>query len=112
MEFNKVLNGIAKYLSKEVLSNMNSWQSALSRVAVARIINNSGNIHKMLTENAFIKTFGVFDDSGNVDIDGLISDLKTAIREKGYIEFELPLFGTFKFVESDVDKMHSYIRSV
>lgn len=112
MEFNKVLNGISKYLSKEIIPNMNSWQSTLSRVAVARLLNNSENLKKMLTENAFIKTFGIFDDSGNVDIDGLAADIKTAIREKGYIEFELPLFGNFKFVESDIDKMISYIRNV
>ena len=112
MEFNKVLNGLAKYLGKEVFANMNSWQSTLSRVAVARLLNNSENLKKMLTENGFLKTFGIFDDSGNVDIDGLANDIKTAIREKGFIEFELPLFGNFKFIESDIDKMISYIRSV
>ena len=112
MEFNKIINGLAKYLGKEVFTNMNSWQSLLSRVAVARLLNNSENIHKMLTENAFIKTFGVFDSEGNVDLDGLITDIKSAIREKGFIEFDLPLFGHFKFNEADVDKLNSYIRSV
>ena len=112
MEFEKVLNGIVKYASKEVFVNMNSWQSALSRVAAARLINNAQNIKEMLSANAFIKTFGIFDDNGNVDLESLIADVKTAIREKGCIEFELPLFGKFKFIESEVDKMHSYIRSV
>lgn len=110
MEFNRVLNGAVKYLNKEVVPNMNDWQGFLARIATARVLNNSDNIKKTLANNVYIKTFAVFDESGNVDIDGIINDLKTAIREKGYIEFELPMFGKFKFVESDIDKLHSYIR--
>ena len=110
MEFNRVINGIVKYLNSEVVPNMNEWQGFLARMATARVLNNTENIKKMLADNVYIKTFAVFDDNGNVDIDGLINDLKTAIKDKGYIEFELPMFGRFKFIESDIDNLHSYIR--
>ena len=110
MEFNRVINGIVKYLNREVIPNMNEWQGFVARMGTARILNNTDNLKKLLADNVYVKTFAIFDEHGNVDIDGLINDLKTAIKDKGYIEFELPMFGKFKFIESDIDNLHSYIR--
>lgn len=110
MEFEKVLNGIIRFLNKEIIDQMNSWQEVIARVGMARIINNGAGIKKMLVENPFLKTFAIADENANIDVDGLMNDIKTAIREKGYIEFNLPLFGNFKFTESDIDRLYSYIR--
>ena len=49
---------------------------------------------------------------GNVDVDGLMEDLKTIIKDKGVVEIDIPLFGTFKFNENDINTLNSYIRSV
>jgi hypothetical protein len=110
MEFEIVLNGIIKFLNKEILSQMNSWQEIMARVAMARAINNAEEIKKMLTRNPFLKTFAIADENAIIDVEGLVNDIKTAIRDKECIEFDLPLFGKFKFVESDIDLLYSYIR--
>lgn len=112
MEFNKVVHGIARYINKEIFPNMNNWQEALARIAVSRFLNNVDAVKETILNNGFIKTFAFFDENEQLDVDGLINDLKSAIREKGFIEFELPLFGKFKFTESDVDVLHSYVRGV
>lgn len=110
MQFNQVINGIAKYLNKQIFPNMNSWQETLARVFVSRFMNNQAKVKQMLEENPFIRTFAIFDENGEVDVEGIMADVKTAIREKGCIEFELPLFGYFKFTENDVDVLHNYIK--
>lgn len=110
MEFEKVLNGIIKFLNKEIIGKMNSWQEMIARVGMARMINNAEGIKKMLTQNPFLKTFAIADENAVIDVEGLVNDIKTAIRDKGSIELDLPMFGKFKFVESDVDCLHSYIR--
>ena len=110
MEFETVLNGIIKFLNKEILNQMNSWQEMVARVAIARVINNAEEIKKMLTQNPLLKTFAIADENAIIDVDGLVDDIKTAIHDKGCIELDLPMFGKFKFVESDVDLLHSYIR--
>ena len=110
MEFEKVLNGIIRFLNKEIIDQMNSWQEVIARVGIARLINNAEEIKKMLTQNPILKTFAIADENANIDVDGLVNDLKTAIRDKGSIELSLPLLGKFKFVESDVDLLHSYIK--
>lgn len=112
MEFNTVLNGIVKYVDKEIIVGMNPLQEVVARVAMARIINNAESIKSMLSGNAFARTFAISDQNGNIDVDGLSCDLKRAISTKGCLEIEIPMFGKFKFVESDVDTLRSYIGGV
>lgn len=109
MEFEKVLNGILKYMDGEIYSGMNDWQEMAARIAVSRMMKSSDKLKNALCNNTFIRTFAIIDENGSVDIDGLYSDLKEQVNNKGKIEVTLPLFGTFKFTASDVDKLYSAI---
>lgn len=109
MEYNKVINGIVKYIDREIVPNMNEWQEVVARIAMSRFVNNSNVLKDSLTHNSFVRTFAIIDETGNVDVEGLANDLKEQIRKKGKIEFTLPIFGTFKFVESDIDKLRMII---
>ena len=112
MEFEKIINGIIKYINKEIIPNMNSWQEVLARLALARLTNNSEVIKKSIISNPIIKTFAIVDENEHFDIDGLINDAKTIVREKGVFEIDVPLFGKFKFTENDISLLHSHIRGV
>ena len=109
MEFEKVLNGIIKYLNNEIYVGMNDWQEMLARIAVSRIISNGHNLKNMLIENPFIKTFAIMDENGNVDLEGLIKDIRMQLEQKEKISFSLPVFGKFTFTVSDIDKLHRTI---
>lgn len=109
MNIDRVLNGVVKYMDREILSSMNDWQEFLARLAMARLLGNK-NLETMLLDNPYVKTFAIIDENGNVDVDGLHRDFKTLIQSKGKIEIALPLFGTYTFNESDVDKLFNCIR--
>ena len=109
MNFEKVIRGIVKYINAEMYKNMSEWQEFAARLAVARMVNNPQNLKDSLANNMFIKTFAIFDEEGNVDIDGLLRDLKHIIEDKGKVSFEIPMFGKFTFETADVDKLHRYI---
>lgn len=109
MEFNKVINGIIKYIDREIIPSMNEWQEVVARIAMSRFVNNSNVLKDGLTNNSFVRTFAIIDDNGNVDVNGLANDLKEQIRKKGKIEFTLPIFGTFRFVEADIEKLRLVI---
>lgn len=110
MNFDRVLNGIMKYLDKEVFSNMNDWQEMLARIAVSRLIGNSEQLKATIIHNPFVRTFAIVDENENVDIDGLYKDIKEQIKAKGKLEFALPMFGTFRFTETDIDKLYNTIK--
>lgn len=109
MNIDRVLNGVVKYMDREILSSMNDWQEFLARLAMARLLGNK-NLESMLLDNPYVKTFAIIDENGNVDVDGLHRDFKALIQGKGKIEIALPLFGTYTFNETDVDKLFNCIR--
>ena len=109
MTFEKVLDGVLRYLNSEVYSGMNDWQEVLARMAVGRFVGDPEKLKTMLLNNGMVRTFGVMDSDGNVDVDGLLRDLKAQIEQKGKLSFALPVFGTFTFKPEDVDKLHQMI---
>jgi hypothetical protein len=108
MNFDRVLNGVARYLDREIYANMNDWQEIIARLAVSRILGNKA-LEDTLKNNSYIRTFAIMDESGNVDVDGLYRDLKKLVQSKGKVEFELPMFGKFTFAEGDVDCLYNCI---
>ena len=109
MNFEKVIHGIVKYLDKEIYNNMTDWQEVLARIAVGRMIGDTSELKRTLMQNAFVKTFAIMDEHGNVDVDGLMRDLKNQISHKGKIDITIPLLGTFTFTADDVDELHRTI---
>jgi hypothetical protein len=108
-EFEKVMDGISKYINNEIYSEMNDWQEFMARVMIGRIINNHEEVKEMLVNNGYIRTFGIIDSSGMVDVESLASDIKREIERKEKITFNLPLFGTYTFKPMDVDVLYRTI---
>lgn len=109
MPFETVINGIIKYMDKEIFSAMNDWQEMLARIATSRMLANAEQIKTLLNGNTFLKTFAIMDVNGNVDIVNLLNDVQTYLRSKGTMEVNLPMFGKFRFTEADVNKLRTYI---
>lgn len=109
MSFERILNGIVRYLNCEVFGKMNEWQEMFARIAVSRLIANPDALKRAVIDNAFIKTFGIIDADGNIDVNGLLQDMRTHISQKGKLTISLPMFGTFTFGVEDVDKLYNMI---
>ena len=109
MHFDRVINGIIRYLNAEVYIGLNDWQEMMARVAVSRLLARKDHLRDALVANPFVKTFGIIDDAGMVDVDGLMNDIRMQIAEKGKLEITIPMFGKFTFRESDVDRLRQMI---
>jgi hypothetical protein len=108
-KFEKVIDGISKYIDSEMYSGMNDIQEFTARVIIGRIINNQEEIKQNFVENGFIRTFGFVDGDGMVDVDGLMADIKKEIQRKEKITFSIPMFGKVTFKPSDVDHLYRHI---
>jgi hypothetical protein len=109
VEFEKVIDGIVKYIDVELLPKMNSLQDFTARVLIGRIINNTETLKNTLVNNGYIRTFGIVDSDGLIDVEGLAEDIKKEISRKGEISLEIPLIGKLTFVPTDVDVLHRMI---
>ena len=110
MQFEHVINGILKYIDKEIYPGMNDLQEIGARIAISRLVNNSGKLKDFLSNNGFIRTFAVINESGDVDVDGLFQDIIEQVDKKGKIEFSIPMFGKFKFTTKDFENLYATIK--
>lgn len=108
-EFNRVIDGISRYIDAEIYSKMNELQEFAARVLIGRFISNEDTVKESLVNNGFIRTFGIIDADGMIDVITLAKDIKREIARKGKISFEIPMFGTMSFVPEDVDSLFRYI---
>lgn len=105
-EFEKVIDGMSRYINNEIYEGMNDLQEFAARVIVGRIINNQENVKEMLINNGFIRTFGIIDDEGMVDVYSLANDIKREISRQEKISFNVPMFGKMTFKPCDVDALY------
>ena len=109
MKFEKVLDGISKYIDGEIYGMLNDWQEIMARMAVGRLIGNRDVLKQKIMENPLLMSFALIDADGNMEVDRFLEDLKQVIAQKGGLKLTIPLFGNLKFVDTDVDQLRKYI---
>lgn len=109
-KFEKVIDGLSKYIDREIYSGMNDLQEICARVIVGRVIGNTESLKKMLTENGILRTYGIIDGEGMVDVDALARDVKREMEKKGKIVISIPMFGNLTFIPPDIDVICNYIK--
>ena len=109
MEFNRVIDGLTRYLNNNLFSKMNDWQEVLARIAVGRIIGNPEALKQSLAANGIVRTFAIMDSEGNVDLEPIMRDLKREVERKGKLSFDIPMFGKISFLPQDIDEIYREI---
>ncbi len=109
IKFEAVLDGIAKFMDREIYSGMNDWQEVIARVTIGQIFENRAVVKESFINNGLVRTFGIIDENGDVEIERLASSLKTEIQRKEKLTFKVPLFGSLTFHPSDVDSLYEMI---
>lgn len=109
VKFEAVLDGAAKYMDREIYPGMNDWQEVIARVTVGQIFENRAAVKESFINNGLIRTFGIVDENGDVEIERLASSLKKEIRRKEKLSFKIPMFGNLTFHPSDVDTLYEMI---
>ena len=109
VKFENVIDGVNRYLDKEIYGNLNDLQEFLARLAVARINQNADLIKTSLMNNGLARTLCIVDSEGMVDVDSLSQDIKREIDRKGNIQVEIPMIGKLTFRSVDVDVLRDLI---
>ena len=109
VKFENVIDGVNRYLDKEIYGNLNDLQEFLARLAVARINQNADLIKTSLMNNGLARTLCIVDSEGMVDVDSLSQDIKREIDRNGSIQVEIPMIGKLTFRSVDVDVLRDLI---
>ena len=109
VKFEAVVDGINRYLDKEIYGNLNDLQEFAARIVVGRINQNTEAIKASLMSNGFIKTLCIIDSEGMVDIDSILQEVKREVDRKGHIQIDIPMIGKLTFCSADVDVLRDQI---
>jgi hypothetical protein len=107
--FNTLLDGVSRYIDNEIMSGMNDLQEIVARIAIGRVWDNKDSIRKSLVDNGIIRSLGIIDSDGDVNVDILFGEIKKEIERKGKLTIAIPMFGKITFMPNDVDTLKSYI---
>ena len=108
-KFEKVVEGLSKWIGDEVYMKMNDLQEIVARMFIGRVVTNESKIKDALVNNGIIRSFGFIDGDGMVDVDELFAELKREIERKGRLVINIPMIGKLTFVPGDVDNLYNYI---
>lgn len=110
--FDKVQKGVAAYLDAEVMPAFKNdgWKRVLVGTAIGMALNKSANYIPVLQENAMVKTLGLIDEQGNVDVESVVPVLKDQLSKEPMV-VTIPMLGDLTFGPADVDRLYEYIRA-
>jgi hypothetical protein len=111
-KFEKVVESAAKWIGEKVYPKMNDVQELVARMFVGRVLESEEKIKETLSSNGMLRTFGLIDNDGMVDVDLLFADIRREMERKGKLVINIPWIGKLTFTPEDVDELHNYITVV
>lgn len=108
MKVNNIVDGLVKYINKNLYPTMTDWQKILAADIVSRAIKKAENIENTLANNAFIQALGYIDAEGNVEIESTIETIKQYINNNGgKWKLKIPLMPEYAFSSEDIDIIYN-----
>lgn len=105
----QIMQGIMNYIDSEVIVKLPTAGKWVVGTAIGIATTKAVNIVESIQSNAVIKAMDVVDENGLIDVDTVISSLKTSADRYGKITVELPMIGKLAFSSSDVEVLRNYI---
>ena len=103
----QIQEGLGNYVESELVAKvpgLRKW--ALALVATPAIL----QVRTLAEGNKeMLMKAGYMSEDGMIDIDRLCRELKEVAHREGEVTEHIPMLGTFRFSETDIDKLRSFI---
>lgn len=105
-----VITGIIRYADNEVLPRMDLRGKIVLGSMISYASIKADQIIGYATKNELIKTLGIVDEIGQIDVDGIINSLTPNIEKYGGVVINIPMAGEIRLSSSDIVTLHRYIK--
>jgi hypothetical protein len=105
MKIEKVIDGIVKYIDRNILPEMNSLQEAGYLILVESVKADTNLLKQYFANNVFARMLLSVDKDGEVNVERLVSGLKKVIAKKGDLKFSIPMYGNFTLTSEDITEI-------
>ena len=110
VKYEQVINGLTKFIDNEIISQLSGNQKILLGIGTGVALRKGENIYNGLKNNSMIKMLEIIDEQGNIDIETLYEESKKQAT-KEVIRVDIPMIGTLKLNEEDIEKLYGYIKN-
>lgn len=113
VSIDKIEQGMALYLDEELMPQLqkDGVERVLVGTAASLLIRRLGTVAEEYRDSRFVKILGIMDESGDVDVDVLVEEVKKNISKEGFT-IDVPVLGAMTFHKEDVDKLYTCIKEV
>ena len=109
-EYNKVINGIAKYIDYEIVEKISGWKKWVIGSGIGIALSNTTGIFNQIKNNEFVKILNVIDKDDRINVDKIYKEMKKQAK-KSSVTFDVPMLGPITLNEQDVDKIYDFIKN-
>ena len=102
------MRGAVRFADNEIIPHLPGGKGIGAGVALALVMDGGRDYILGLRDNPAVKLMHIMDEQGNIDIDRLYSAARPKFENK--LSVDVPLIGSLKFDQNDVDKLYKYIQ--
>lgn len=104
----QAMRGTVRFADNEIIPHLPGGKGIGAGIALALIMDGGRSKILALREHPAVKLMQIMDEQGNIDIDRLYSAARPKFENK--LSVDVPLIGSLKFDQNDVDKLYKYIQ--
>ncbi len=101
--------GILSYIENELLTLLPQWKRFAAATYIALAADNLDEKLNELRTKPMIEVLGLFDESGNIDINRLRKVLSSQMNQQKELVLPIPVLGDLTLTAHDLDKLMQYI---
>lgn len=109
-EYNKVINGIAKYIDYEIVEKISGWKKWVVGSGMGLALSNTAGVFNQVKNNEFVKMLNIIDKDDRINVDKIYKEMKKQAK-KSSVTFDVPMLGPITLNEQDVDKIYDFIKN-
>ena len=109
-EYNKVINGIAKYIDYEIVEKISGWKKWVVGSGMGIALSNTSGVFNQVKNNEFVKMLNIIDKDDRINVDKIYKEMKKQAK-KSSVTFDVPMLGPITLNEQDVDKIYEFIKN-
>lgn len=108
--YSQVADAISKFIDTEIIPTISGWQRWVVGGGAGLFLSNSSNVFNEMKTNEIVKMLGIIDESDRINVDKIYRELKKQAHTTD-INIDIPLVGSVRLGEQDLDRLYNIIRN-
>lgn len=112
MQAKTIINTVFKYLEKNMVPGMSGLQEIAFYTIREALDDEAENVIEIIKNKPVVRAIAAIDKDGDVDVEKLANRIRKGMEAAGGLTFDVPLYGSVRFVPEDIDNILVELKEV